>query len=234
MPLNRRVVAELIGTAFLLVAIVGGGIAAQRLSPADTGLQLFEAAVVTAFGLTAFIMMMGPISGGHFNPAVTLADVALGNRPLAETVPYLAAQFAGAIVGTVIANLMFDLPAVELSETVRSGSGQWLGEVVATFGLLLVIFLMLRTAGTSMIAVAVGLYIGGAYFFTSSTSFANPAVTVARMFSDTFAGIAPSSAPMFIVAELAAIPLAVLLVKYLLPTDYLAVSRRRPKGAQSP
>lgn len=215
MPLSRRVVAEFIGTAFLLIAVVGGGIAAQRLSPNDTGLQLFEAAVVTAFGLMAFIMMLGPISGAHFNPAVTLTDVALGTRPTREAVPYISAQILGGVTGTILSNLMFELPAIEISETVRSGSGQWLGEVIATIGLLLVIFLMLRKANTDLIAVAVGVFIGGAYFFTSSTSFANPAVTIARMFSDTFAGIAPSSAPGFLIAQLLAVPLAVGLVRYL-------------------
>lgn len=217
MPLSRRVVAEFVGTAFLLIAVVGGGIAAQRLSPNDTGLQLFEAAVVTAFGLAAFIMMLGPISGAHFNPAVTLADVALGNRPSREAVPYMSAQILGGVTGTILSNLMFELPAIEISETVRSGSGQWLGEVIATIGLLLVIFLMLRRASTDLIGIAVGIYIGGAYFFTSSTSFANPAVTIARMFSDTFAGIAPSSAPAFVIAQLLAVPLVVGLVRYLAP-----------------
>lgn len=215
MTLSRRVVAEFVGTAFLLIAVVGGGIAAQRLSPDDVGLQLFEAAVVTAFGLAAFIMMLGPISGAHFNPAVTLADVALGNRPMRETVPYISAQILGGVTGTILSNLMFELPAIEISETARSGSGQWLGEVIATIGLLLVIFLMLRRANIDLIGLAVGIYIGGAYFFTSSTSFANPAVTIARMFSDTFAGIAPSSAPGFLIAQLLAVPLAVGLVRYL-------------------
>ena len=214
-PLNRRVVAEFIGTAFLLIAVVGGGIAAQRLSPNDTGLQLFEAAVVTAFGLAAFIMMFGPISGAHFNPSVTLTDVALGNRDKKEALPYIAAQVLGGSTGTVLSNLMFELPAVEISETIRSGSGQWLGEVIATIGLLFVIFLMVRErASVYTIGIAVGIYIGGAYFFTSSTSFANPAVTIARMFSDTFAGIAPSSAPAFIVAQLVAVPIVVAMLRF--------------------
>ena len=217
MALRRKIVAEFVGTAFLLIAVVGGGIAAERLSPNDVGLQLFEAAVVTAFGLAAFIAMFGPISGGHFNPAVTIADIALGKRELSEALPYISAQISGGIAGTILANLMFELPAVELATTVRTGSGQWLGEVVATLGLLLVIFLMLRTANADKIAITVGIYIGGAYFFTSSTSFANPAVTVARMFSDSFAGIAPSSAPGFLVAQLLAIPVAIGLVRFLAP-----------------
>ena len=215
--LRPRVLAEFIGTAFLLIAVVGGGIAAQRLNPSDPGLQLFEAAVVTAFGLTAFILMMGPISGAHFNPAVTITDVALGTRDRSEAAPYVAAQIGGGILGTVVSNLMFDLPPLEISETVRSGLGQWLGEVIATLGLLLVIFLMVRAANTAAVAIGVGLFIGGAYFFTSSTSFANPAVTIARIFSDTFAGIAPVSAPAFIAAQLVAVAIAVPLIKTLTP-----------------
>ena len=215
--LSRRLVAEFVGTAFLLIAVVGGGIAAQRLSPNDVGLQLFEAAVVTAFGLAAFIFMMGPISGAHFNPAVTIADVMLGHRDRSEAVPYIAAQIGGGIAGTIMSNLMFELPAIELSQTVRDGAGQWLGEVIATIGLLLVIFLMVRTTTTALVAPAVGMYIGGAYFFTSSTSFANPAVTIARMFSDTFAGIAPADAPTFIVMQLVGTGLAVVLIRYLVP-----------------
>jgi glycerol uptake facilitator-like aquaporin len=214
-PLPRRLVAEFVGTAFLLIAVVGGGIAAQRLSPGDVGLQLFEAAVVTAFGLAAFIFMMAPISGAHFNPAVTLADVLLGSRARSEAAPYILAQVGGGIVGTILSNLMFDLPAVEISETTRDGAGQWLGEVIATIGLLLVIFLMVRTATAALVAPAVGMYIGAAYFFTSSTSFANPAVTIARVFSDTFAGIAPSSAPMFVIMQLIGTALAVVLIRYL-------------------
>jgi arsenate reductase len=215
MSLSRRVLAEFVGTAFLLIAVVGGGIAAQRLSPTDVGLQLFEAAVVTAFGLAAFIMMLGPISGAHFNPSVTLTDLAIGGRSGREALAYVTAQILGGISGTVLANLMFELPAIEISETVRSGAGQWLGEVIATVGLLLVIFLLVRSAASIYtIGWAVGIYIGGAYFFTSSTSFANPAVTIARMFSDTFAGIAPESAPAFIVAQLVAVPLVVALLRF--------------------
>ena len=213
--MNRRLAAEFTGTAFLLIAVVGGGIAAERLSPSDVGLQLFEAAVVTAFGLAVFIMMFGSISGAHFNPAVTLTDVLLGTRKSSEALPYITAQILGGVAGTVIANLMFELPAIELSNTARSGSGVWLGELVATLGLLLVIFLLVReSASVPTIGIAVGLYIGGAYFFTSSTSFANPAVTIARMFSDTFAGIAPSSAPGFVLAQLLAVPVAVGLLRF--------------------
>ena len=171
--------------------------------------------MVTAFALTALIWMFGPTSGAHFNPAVTLADMALNGRPVKEVAAYIGAQVSGGIVGTIIANLMFELDAISWSETVRDGSGQYIGEFIATLGLLLVIFLMLRAGDTGSIALGVGLYIGAAYFFTSSTSFANPAVTISRMFSDTFAGIAPGSVLMFIVMQLVATAAAVGLVRYL-------------------
>ena len=214
-------VAEGVGTAFLLMAVVGGGIAAQRLSPDDVGLQLFEAAVVTAFALMMLIWSLGPISGAHFNPCVTLLDLAMGNRSVPESAAYIGSQIAGGIVGTVLANLMFSLGAVEWSQTDRGGAGQLLGEVIATLGLMMVIYLIARPGGGGLgyVAPAVGVYIGGAYFFTSSTSFANPAVTVARMFSDTFAGIAPSSAPAFIVMQLAGAGIALLLVRFLLEEE---------------
>ena len=211
LPLMQRLAAEAVGTAFLLMAVVGSGIAAQRLSPGDVGLQLFENAVATAFALMALIWAFGPISGAHFNPAVTLADVVLKGRPVREGIAYVGAQVVGGIGGTILANLMFDLPAVLWSTKERGGSGQWLGEVIATLGLLMVIFLIPRGRG-AVVAVAVGAYIGAAYFFTSSTSFANPAVTVARMFSDTFAGIQPASAPLFIVMQLVGAMLAIGLV----------------------
>ncbi len=213
-PLAQRLAAEAVGTAFLLMAVVGSGIAAQRLSPEDIGLQLFENAVATAFALMALIWAFGPISGAHFNPVVTLADVALRGRPVGEGIGYVGAQVAGGISGTVLANLMFTLPPVVWSTKDRGGSGQWLGEIIATLGLLMVIFLIPQRRGV-VVAVAVGAYIGAAYFFTSSTSFANPAVTVARMFSDTFAGIAPGSAPLFITAQLVGAALAVGLVWFL-------------------
>ena len=212
--LAQRLAAEAVGTAFLLMAVVGSGIAAQRFSPGDVGLQLFENSVATAFALMALIWAFGTISGAHFNPAVTLADVVLKGRPVGEGIAYVGAQVVGGIAGTILANLMFDLPAVVWSTKERGGSGQWLGEVIATLGLLLVIFLIPRSRG-AVVAVAVGAYIGAAYFFTSSTSFANPAVTVARMFSDTFAGIQPASAPLFIVMQLAGAALAIGLVWFL-------------------
>ncbi len=213
--LVRRLAAEAVGTAFLLMAVVGSGIAAQTLSPDDVGLQLFQNAVATAFALMALIWAFGPISGGHFNPAVTLADVVLKGRPVSEGIAYVGAQVAGGIAGTILANLMFSMEPVVWSTKVRGGFGQWLGEVIATLGLLMVIFLIPQRRGVA-VAVAVGAYIGAAYFFTSSTSFANPAVTVARMFSDTFAGIQPASAPLFIVMQLAGTGLAIGLVWFLL------------------
>ena len=211
--LPQRLLAEAVGAAFLLMAVVGSGIAAERLSPNDGGLQLFENAVATAFALTALIWVFGPISGAHFNPAVTWAEVVQRMRPVKEGVAYSSAQVAGGVAGVVLANLMFGLPAVQWSQTRRSGPELWLAEVVATLGLLMTIFLIARTrSGALAVAPAVGLYIGAAYFFTSSTSFANPAVTVARMFSDTFAGIHPASAPVFIVMQAAGAGLAVALV----------------------
>ena len=209
--LARRLVAEAVGTAFLLMAVIGSGIAAQRLSPGDVGLQLFENAVATAFALMALIWAFGPVSGAHFNPAVTLADVVLNRRPVPEGIAYVGAQMVGGIVGAVLANLMFALPPVTWSTRVRSGPDLWLAEVIATLGLLFVIFLIPRHRA-AVVPVAVGTYIGAAYFFTSSTSFANPAVTVARMFSDTFAGIYPASAPIFIVMHLIGAGLAIGLV----------------------
>ena len=217
--LMQRLLAEAVGTAFLLMAVVGSGIAAQRLSPGDVGLQLFENAVATAFALMALIWAFGSISGAHFNPAVTLADVVLQGRPAKEGAAYIGAQVTGGIVGTMLANLMFALPAVNWSTRVRSGPDLWLAEVIATLGLLMVIFLIPRSRN-AVVAVAVGAYIGAAYFFTSSTSFANPAVTVARMFSDTFAGIQPSSAPPFILMQLVGAALAIGLV-------WALVGRRR-------
>ena len=219
--LRRRLVAEGVGTAFLLMAVVGGGIAAQRLSPDDVGLQLLEAALVTAFALMILIWSLGPISGAHFNPCVTLLDAVMGNRSAPEGSAYVGAQVLGGIAGTVLANLMFDLDPVAWSQTSRGGAGQLLGEVVATLGLMMVIFLIARPGGLGLgyVAPAVGVYIGAAYFFTSSTSFANPAVTVARTFSDTFAGIAPASAPAFIVMQLVGAGLALVLVRYLAPSE---------------
>jgi len=215
--LARKALAEFIGTALLLIAIIGSGIAAQRLSPNDTGLQLFEIAAATAAALVAIILAVGAVSGAHLNPVVTLADRIFGGVSTGETFAYVGAQIAGAVTGAVIANLMFSLPAVELSTKVRSSSGLWLAEVVATFGLLLVIFGVVRSGRASAAPFAVGAYIGGAYFFTASTSFANPAVTLARTLSNTFAGIAWRSAPAFILAQLVGAAIAVGIVAVLYP-----------------
>jgi arsenate reductase len=216
--LLRRVLAEFLGTGFLVAAVVGSGIAAARLSPHDTGLQLFENAAATAAALIAIILAVGPVSGAHLNPVVTLADRFFGGVSNREAAGYIGAQFTGGAAGAVVANLMFSLPAFELSTKVRSGHGLWLGEVVATLGLLVVIFGVVRSGRGSVAPFAVGAYIGGAYFFTSSTSFANPAVTVARMLSNTFAGIAPPSAPAFIIAQLVGAALAVVVIRVLYPS----------------
>ncbi|HUP71032.1 MAG TPA: MIP/aquaporin family protein [Acidimicrobiales bacterium] len=213
----RRLLAEYVGTAFLVAVVVGSGIAAQTLSPTDTGLQLFENATATAAALVALILALGPVSGGHFNPVVSVVDAVLGGLVAREVPGYVAAQLAGAVSGSVIANLMFELPAVEWSGTSRSGGGLWLAEVVATIGLVVVIFGVARSGRTAAAPFAVGSYIGAAYFFTASTSFANPAVSVGRMFTDTFAGIAPSSVPAFIAFQLLGGGLAVVLVRALYP-----------------
>jgi arsenate reductase len=199
--LARRVSAEAVGTALLVAAVVGSGIAAQRLSPTDAGLQLLENSIATGAVLVALILAIGPISGAHFNPLVTLADRILGGTTNREAGIYVVAQMVGACVGAVVANLMFDLPAVTLSTHNRSGSGIWLGEAVAAFGLLLVILGVVRSGRASGAAFAVGGYIAAAYWFTSSTAFANPAVTIARMLTDTFAGISPEDVPPFIVFQ---------------------------------
>jgi glycerol uptake facilitator-like aquaporin len=217
-PLGRRLVAEFTGTAFLLVAVVGSGIAASRLSPGDVGLQLLENAGATAAALVAIILAVGPVSGAHLNPVVTLADRVFGALTTAQAALYTTAQLTGGVAGVVVANLMFDLPAVNVSTTVRSSSGLWLAEVVATFGLLLVIFGVVRSRRASVAPFAVGAYIGGAYFFTASTSFANPAVTVARTLSNTFAGIAPASAPAFMGAQLVGALVAIVVVRFLYPS----------------
>ena len=222
--LGRRAFAEALGTGLLVVAVVGSGIAAARLSPADTGLQLLENAAATAAALVAIILALGPVSGAHLNPAVTAATRAQGGMTTAEAAAYVAAQVAGGAVGAVVANLMFSLPAIELSTTGRSSLGLWTSEVVATFGLLLVIFGVVRSGRPSAAPFAVGAYIGGAYFFTSSTSFANPAVTVARTLSDTFAGIAPASVLPFVLAQFVGAALAVGAVRALYPATQEAAS----------
>lgn len=217
--LARRLVAEALGTALLVVAVVGSGIMASRLSPNDTGLQLLENAAATAGALVGLILMFGAVSGAHFNPVVTLVDRLLGAKTTRDALLYVAAQTAGGFFGTIIANLMFDLPAINMSTHPRSSGALWLSEVVATVGLLLVIYGCVRSGRASAVPLAVGAWIGGAYWFTSSTSFANPAVTIARMFSDTFAGIQPSSAPMFIAMQVVGALVAYQLIRFLYPHD---------------
>ena len=222
--LARKALAELVGTAALVAGVVGSGIAAAELSPGDVGLQLLENAAATVGILVAIILALGPVSGAHFNPVVTLADRFFGGVSNREVAAYLPAQVAGACLGAVVANLMFSQPAVELSTKHRASGAHLFAEVVATFGLLLVVFGVVRSGRSSAAPFAVGAYIGGAYFFTSSTSFANPAVTVGRTLSDTFAGIAPASAPGFIVAQLVGGCLAVAFVAALYP-DLTAVAK---------
>lgn len=209
-------VAEFVGTALLLAAVVGSGIMATRLTD-DTALQLLINAVATAGVLTALILALGRASGAHLNPAVTIADRVFGGLDSATAVGYVLAQVAGAIAGVILANLMFDLPAVTWSTTPRSGGDLWLAEVVATMGLLLVIFGVVRSGRSELAAFAVGGYIGGAYFFASSTSFANPAVTIARMFTETFAGIEPRAVAPFLLAQLVGTALAVGVVYLVFP-----------------
>ena len=218
MSLARRLSAELLGSALLATLVIGSGIAAQRLSPADTGVQLLENAFATALGLPVLILIFGPLSGAHFNPAVSLVDSASGLRPWRDTAAYIPAQVVGCILGAMLANLMFGDPAVSISTTDRLTAAHFLAEIVATAGLILVIFVLARTDRAHVTPWAVGAYIGAAYFFTSSASFANPAITIGRMFSDTFAGIAPSSAPGFIAAQLIGAALAFLLVRWLYPS----------------
>ena len=213
----RRLLAELLGSAFLAAVVIGSGIAAKSLSPGATGLELLENAAATAAGLFAIILMFGPVSGGHFNPVVSFVDAAFGGLSWRDAAAYLPAQVAGCIGGAVVANLMFSLPAVTISVKHRATPAHFGSEIVATLGLILVIFALARTGRSRSAPAAVGAYIGAAYFFTSSTSFANPAITVGRMFSDTFAGIAPSSVPVFIAAQVIGGTLAIGVVKALYP-----------------
>ncbi len=215
--LTRRATAEGVGTAFLVAIVVGSGIYAQRLSPHNVGLQLLENSIATGAGLVALILAFGPVSGAHFNPVVTMADRILGGTTNRDAGVYIVVQVIGACVGAMVANLMFDLPAVTLSTHHRSSSGVLLGEVVATFGLILVILGVVRSGRSSAAAFAVGGYIAAAYWFTSSTSFANPAVTIGRSLTNTFAGIAPSSVPGFIAAQIVGALAAVALGHYLNP-----------------
>ena len=219
--LARRLTAELFGTALLVTVVVGSGISAERLSPSDVGLQLLENSTATALGLTVLILLFGPVSGAHFNPVVSAADWLLGRKHRAglsggEVGAYTAAQVMGAILGAELANLMYGV-SPDLSTKDRTGPGLLVGEVVATLGLVALIFALARTGRGLLAAPAVGAYIGAAYWFTSSTSFANPAVTIGRVFSNTFAGIAPGSAPGFIAAQVVGAALAIAVVGWLYP-----------------
>jgi glycerol uptake facilitator-like aquaporin len=216
-PLARRLLAEFLGSAFLAALVIGSGIAAQQLSPNDTGLALLENAAATAAGLFAIILMFGPISGGHFNPVVSLVDAAFGGLARRDALAYIPTQVAGCITGAVVANGMFALSAISISTHHRASPAHLFAEVIATLGLLLVIFALARSGRAATAPAAVGAYIGAAYWFTSSTSFANPAITVGRMFSDTFAGIAPASAPGFIGAQLVGGIVALGVVRVLYP-----------------
>ena len=216
-PLARATLAEFLGTAFLVAVVVGSGIMAVRLSPGDVGLQLLENSFATAGGLVALILAFGSVSGAHFNPVVSLVDWKLGGLSVRALAAYVPAQIAGACFGCVIANLMFDLDAIDISTNVRSGAGIGLAEGVATVGLLLVIFGSTRGGNARATPFAVGAYIGGAYFFTSSTSFANPAVTIGRTLSNTFAGIDPASVPVFVLAQVTGAIVAYVLIRALFP-----------------
>jgi glycerol uptake facilitator-like aquaporin len=217
-PLARQAAAEFLGSAGLVTVVIGSGIAASRLSPDDSGLQLLENALVTGAGLVALILAFGPVSGGHFNPVVTLADRVFGGVSNRQVAVYLTAQLAGGALGAVAANVMFDLPAVSISTHERSAGGLWLSEALATFGLVVLIFALVRAGRGALAPFAVGAYITAAYFWSSSTSFANPMIDLARILSDTFAGIAPSSVPMFILVQLIGGAAGVAAVALLYPT----------------
>src|ERR1700733_7226904 len=216
-PLARRLLAELLGSAFLAALVVGSGIAAQQLSPGDTGLELFENAAATAAGLFAIILMFGSVSGGHFNPVVSFVDAHFGGISRRDALAYLPAQVGGCVLGAIAANIMFSLTAISVSTHHRASPAHAFSEVIATSGLILVIFALARTKQANVIPAAVGAYIGAAYFFTSSASFANPAITIGRMFSNTFAGIAPASVPAFVLAQIVGGVAAVIVLRALYP-----------------
>lgn len=220
-PLLRRLLAEFLGAGLLVAVVVGSGIAAAALSPDDVGLQLLQNSTATVLGLAVLILMFGPVSGAHFNPVVSIADWFLNRRTeaglsLPEVGYYSAAQIVGGVAGAILANLMFEVPTA-IATTDRASAGHLLGEVVATTFLVVLIFALVRSNRGALAGPAVGAYIGSAYWFTSSTSFANPAVTVGRVFSDTFAGIAPGSAPAFILAQLVGLCLGVAVTLALFP-----------------
>jgi glycerol uptake facilitator-like aquaporin len=216
-PLPRRVLAELLGSAFLAAVVIGSGIAAQQLSRHDTGLELFENAAATAAGLYTIILMFGPVSGGHFNPVVSFVDASFGGIRRRDALAYLPVQVGGCVLGAIAANGMFARAAISISTHHRASPAHLLAEIIATLGLILVIFALARTRRSSTTPVAVGAYIGAAYFFTSSTSFANPAISIGRVFSDTFAGIAPASVAGFVIAQTIGGALAILAIRALYP-----------------
>ncbi|WP_329415087.1 aquaporin family protein [Nocardia vinacea] len=237
--LARRLLAEFMGTALLVCAVVGSGIAAQQLSPHDSGVQLLENSTATVFGLGVLILMLGPVSGAHFNPVVSIADWWAGRRrgtglTATDLAAYVGAQVLGGMVGAVLANIMFDQRAVQISNHHRVTTGHLVGEVVATAGLIAVIFALARTGRAAMSAAAVAAYIGAAYWFTSSTSFANPAVTIGRIFSDTFAGIAPASVPAFIAAQILGAGIGFALIGLLYPDPVPAENIVTPHPVTGP
>ena len=216
-PLGRRLFAELLGSAFLAAIVVGSGIAAQQLSGGNVGLALLENALATAMGLFAIILMFGPVSGAHFNPVVSLVDASFGGLRCRDALAYIPAQIAGCILGAIAADAMFAQALISISTKHRATPAHLFVEVIATLGLLLVIFSLARTRRGASAPAAVGAYIGAAYWFTSSTSFANPAISIGRMFSNTFAGIAPASVPGFILAQLAGGAVAIAVIRALYP-----------------
>ena len=234
-PLARQALAEFLGSAGLVIVVIGSGIAAQRLSPNDVGLQLLENALATGAGLVALILAFGPASGGHFNPVVTLADRFFGGVSNRQVAAYLPAQLIGGAVGAIAANVMFDLPAVTVSTTDRSGGGLWLSEALATFGLVVLIFALVRGGRAALAPFAVGSYITAAYWWSSSTSFANPMIDLARTLSDTFAGIAPASVPVFLLMQLVGGAVGVAVVAVLYPTvAYVAAAVVVPHDTTDP
>lgn len=226
--------AEALGSALLAAVVIGSGIAAQQLSPGQTGLELLENAAATAAGLYVLILLLGPISGAHFNPVVSVVDAALGATPWRTAAAYIPAQVAGCVAGAAAANLMFARSIASLSHHHRATAAHFLAEVIATAGLLLVIFGLVRTNRLAAVPAAVGAYIGAAYFFTSSTSFANPAITIGRMFSNTFAGIAPSSVPEFVAAQVVGGAIGLPLIMFLYPDTPSSGAHEMQRGAAGP
>jgi arsenate reductase len=238
-PLARQALAELLGSAGLVAVVIGSGIAAQRLSPHDAGVELLENALVTGAGLLALILAFGPASGGHFNPVVSLADRVFGGISNRQLAVYLPAQLTGGVLGAVAANLMFSLGPVSISTHHRASGGLWLSEALATFGLVVLVFGLVRSGRGAVAPFAIGAYVAGAYWWSSSTSFANPMIDVARTLSNTFAGIAPASVPMFVVMQVLGGALAVAVVHVLYPTvgavaGDVVIPHPQPEPVQEP